>query len=155
MPAGGEQSGLTQHTEVRGDGMTALTAAVEGASGTVAAADRAYGLPTDGTFGDEQLWHKIQGALRYEGRWYFHRSNAYDNGRPLQATAGGDGVPAGDAKTLQTSFGPEDLYLTHGMGDARAPRLWSLSEHAPSACGACEREAYSYPMSEVVSGFGS
>ncbi|MYR42724.1 hypothetical protein [Streptomyces sp. SID5910] len=135
--------------------MTALTAAVEGASGKVADADQAYGLPTGATFGDEPLWHKIQGALRYEGHWYFHRSNAYDNGRLLQATAGGDGQLAGNAKTLQTSFGPEDLYLAHGRGDGRAPRLWSLSEHAPSACGACEREVYSYPMNDVVSGFGS
>lgn len=61
--------------------MTALTAAVEGAAGTSAKADLAYGLPDTGTFGGEDLWHKIQGVTRYDGKWYFHRSNAYDNGR--------------------------------------------------------------------------
>ncbi|MBW5252544.1 hypothetical protein JGS39_26735 [Streptomyces sp. P01-B04] len=60
----------------------------------------------------------------------------------------------GNAKTLQTSFGPEDLYLAHGRGDGFAPQLWSLSEHAPSKCGACKREVYSYNMSEVISDFG-
>ncbi|MEV8126716.1 hypothetical protein AB0P07_21900 [Streptomyces sp. NPDC085944] len=134
--------------------MAALVAAVEGPPGTVADADAAYGLPTGGSFDGEPLWHKIQGALRYEGRWYFHRSNAYGNGRLLQATAAG-GELVGNPKTLQSAIGPEDLYLAHGRGDGFAPRLWSLSEHAPSACGSCERELFSYPMSDVVSGFGS
>ncbi|MEU4141616.1 hypothetical protein [Streptomyces parvulus] len=134
--------------------MTALTAAVEGASGTVADADKAYGLPTGGSFDGEPLWHKIQGALRYEGKWYFHRSNAYNNGRLLQATVEGEQL-AGNPKALESSIGPEDLYLTHGRGDGFAPRLWSLSEHAPSECGPCERELYSYPMSDVAAGFGS
>ncbi|MEV5545876.1 hypothetical protein AB0L35_06995 [Streptomyces sp. NPDC052309] len=136
--------------------MTALTAAVEGAPGTVADADLAYGLPTGGSFDGEPLWHKIQGALRYEGKWYFHRSNAYDNGRRLQATprtVDGTDRLVGTGKALQSSFGPEDLYMAHGRGDGRPPRLWSLSEHAPSACGLCEREVYSYDM--VVAGFGS
>ncbi|CAL9324419.1 hypothetical protein [Streptomyces sp. SudanB182_2057] len=138
--------------------MTALTAAVEGAPGTVADADLAYGLPTGGSFGGEPLWHKIQGALRYEGKWYFHRSNAYDNGRLLQATprtVDGTVRLAGTEKALQSSFGPEDLYLAHGRGDGKAPRLWSLSEHAPSACGPCEREVYSYDMDEVIADFAS
>ncbi|MFD4258532.1 hypothetical protein ACFWR9_13080 [Streptomyces sp. NPDC058534] len=134
--------------------MTALTAAVEGASGTVADADQAYGLPTGGSFDGEPLWHKIQGAMRYEGKWYFHRSNAYNNGRLLQATVDGEQL-IGNPKALQSSIGPEDLYLAHGRGDGFAPRLWSLSEHAPSECGPCERELYSYPMSDVVGGFGS
>ncbi len=134
--------------------MTALTAAVEGASGTGVEADQAYGLPTGGSLGDEQLWHKIQGAMRYEGKWYFHRSNAYDNGRLLQATVDGDQL-SGNPKALESSIGPEDLYMAHGRGDGFAPRLWSLSEHAPSKCESCHRELYSYPMSDVVSGFGS
>ncbi|MCC9154487.1 hypothetical protein LZP81_04325 [Streptomyces parvulus] len=134
--------------------MAALTAAVEGAPGTTADADQAYGLPTGGSFGGEQLWHKIQGAMRYEGKWYFHRSNAYDNGRLLQATADGDQL-SGNSRTLESSIGPEDLYLAHGRGDGFAPRLWSLSEHAPDKCGACDRELYSYPMSDVAAGFGS
>ncbi|CAL9599158.1 hypothetical protein [Streptomyces sp. enrichment culture] len=135
--------------------MAALTAAVEGAPGTVADADSAYGLPTGGSFDGQPLWHKIQGAVRYEGHWYFHRSNAYGNGRLLQATADGSGRLTGNPKVLQSSIGPEDLYLAHGRGDGFAPRLWSLGEHAPSVCGPCERELYSYPMSDVVSGFGS
>ncbi|MEU6881429.1 hypothetical protein [Streptomyces sp. NPDC046712] len=137
--------------------MTALTAAVEGAAGTVANADLAYGLPADGTFNGEPLWHKIQGATRYEGKWYFHRSNGYDNGRLLQATPAINGTIqlVGNTKVLQSSFGPEDLYLAHGRGDGFAPQLWSLSEHAPSKCGACKREMYSYNMSAVISGFGS
>ncbi|MGW2846991.1 hypothetical protein [Streptomyces sp. NPDC001274] len=138
--------------------MTALTAAVEGAPGTVAEADLAYGLPTGGTFNGEALWHKIQGVNRYEGKWYFHRSNGYSNGRLLQATPGtvdGTSQLVGNAKTLASSFGPEDLYLAHGRGDGFAPQLWSLSEHAPSSkCGACKREVYSYNMSEVISDFG-
>lgn len=134
--------------------MTALTAAVEGAAGTTAGADQAYGLPAGAKFGDEDLWHKIQGAMRYEGKWYFHRSNAYDNGRLLQASVGANGELVGNTKTLQTSFGPEDLYLAHGRGDGFPPRLWSLSEHAPSKCGVCKREVYSYPMAEVISSFG-
>ncbi|MGW1427526.1 hypothetical protein ACWD6K_02740 [Streptomyces sp. NPDC002431] len=138
--------------------MTALTAAVEGAPGTVAEADLAYGLPAGGTFNGEALWHKIQGVNRYEGKWYFHRSNGYSNGRLLQATPGtvdGTSQLVGNAKTLASSFGPEDLYLAHGRGDGFAPQLWSLSEHAPSSkCGACKREVYSYNMSEVISDFG-
>ncbi|MFF2326558.1 MULTISPECIES: hypothetical protein [unclassified Streptomyces] len=137
--------------------MTALTTAVEGAAGTVADADLAYGLPTGATFGNEALWHKIQGVVRYEGAWYFHRSNGFDNGRLLQATPGTvDGTTqlVGNAKTLESSFGPEDLYLAHGRGDGFAPQLWSLSEHAPSMCGACKREVYSYNMGEVISDFG-
>ncbi|MGW8882949.1 hypothetical protein [Streptomyces sp. NPDC055749] len=138
--------------------MTALTAAVEGAAGTGASADLAYGLPTGATFNGENLWHKMQGVTRYEGKWYFHRSNAYDNGRLLQATPQSvDGTTqlVGNPKILESSFGPEDLYLAHGRGDGFAPQLYSLSEHAPSKCGACEREMYSYNMSEVISDFGS
>jgi hypothetical protein len=139
--------------------MTALTAAVEGAVGTIAGADAAYGLPTDATFNGEALWHKIQGATRYEGRWYFHRSNGYDNGRLLQATptvVDGTTQLVGNAKALQSSFGPEDFYLAHGRGDGFAPQLWSLSEHAPSStCSGCKRELYSYNMSEVIGDFAS
>ncbi|MET9769391.1 hypothetical protein [Streptomyces sp. NPDC006415] len=36
----------------------------------------------------------------------------------------------GNTKILQSSYGPEDLYLAHGRGDGFAPQLWSLSEHA-------------------------
>ncbi|GCB49756.1 hypothetical protein SNL152K_7098 [Streptomyces sp. NL15-2K] len=138
--------------------MAALTAAVEGAPGTIADADQAYGLPTGGSFDGEPLWHKIQGVLRHEGKWYFHRSNADNNGRLLQATpqtVDGNRQLVGNPKALQTSIGPEDLYLAHGRGDGFAPRLWSLSEHAPSVCGPCERELYSYDMSEVTDDFGS
>lgn len=137
--------------------MTALTAAVQGAAGTGASADLAFGLPTGATFNGEDLWHKIQGVMRYEDKWYFHRSNAYDNGRLLQATPQSvDGTTqlVGNPKILESSFGPEDLYLAHGRGDGFAPQLWSLSEHAPSKCGACKRELYSYDMSEVVGDFG-
>jgi len=139
--------------------MSALTAAVEGSPGTNAGADAAYGLPTGATFNGEALWHKIQGATRYDGKWYFHRSNGYDNGRLLQATptsVSGTTQLVGNTKALQSSFGPEDLYLAHGRGDGFAPQLWSLSEHAPSAsCASCERELYSYNMSEVIGDFGS
>ncbi|MET9436472.1 hypothetical protein [Streptomyces sp. NPDC006551] len=138
--------------------MTALTAAVEGAAGTVASADLAYGLPAGPTFGDEALWHKIQGVTRYQGKWYFHRSNGYDNGRLLQATPGtvdGTSQLVPNPKVLRSSFGPEDLYVAHGRGDGLAPQLWSLSEHAPSECGACKRELYSYDMGAVIGGFGS
>lgn len=139
--------------------MTALTAAVEGATGTTASADLAYGLPTEGTFNGERLWHKIQGVLRYEGTWYFHRSNAYSKGRLLQATPGAVGGATqlvGNPKILESAVGPEDLYLAHGRGDDFAPQLWSLSEHAPSAeCSGCKRELYSYNMSEVIGDFGS
>lgn len=139
--------------------MTALTTAVEGAPGTLANADAAYGLPTGATFNGEALWHKIQGATRYEGRWYFHRSNGYDNGRLLQATptvVDGTTQLVGNAKVLQSSFGPEDLYLAHGRGDGFAPQLWSLSEHAPSStCSVCKRELYSYNMNEVIGDFAS
>ncbi|SCF92438.1 hypothetical protein [Streptomyces sp. Ncost-T10-10d] len=137
--------------------MTELTAAVEGATGTVANADLAYGLPTGATFNGEDLWHKIQGVTRYEGKWYFHRSNGYDNGRLLQATpetVDGTSRLVGNAKTLESAFGPEDLYLAHGRGDGFPPQLWSLGEHAPSKCGACKREVYSYNMAEVISDFG-
>ncbi|MFF4080122.1 hypothetical protein ACFYZN_12015 [Streptomyces sp. NPDC001777] len=137
--------------------MADLVAAVEGDTGKTASADLAYGLPTGAKFGDEALWHKIQGVMRYEGKWYFHRSNGYDNGRLLQATPGTvDGVDqlVGNTKVLESSFGPEDLYLAHGRGDGFAPKLWSLSEHAPSKCGACERELYGYSMSDVINGFG-
>ncbi|MFD9868255.1 hypothetical protein ACFXI8_13745 [Streptomyces niveus] len=139
--------------------MTALTAAVEGTPGTIANADAAYGLPTGATFNGEALWHKIQGVMRYEGKWYFHRSNGYDNGRLLQATPTAvDGTTqlVANAKVLQSSFGPEDLYLVHGRGDGLAPQLWSLSEHAPkTGCSACKRELYSYNMSEVTADFAS
>ncbi|MCX5110876.1 hypothetical protein OOK13_20460 [Streptomyces sp. NBC_00378] len=80
-----------------------------------------------------------------------------DNGRLLQATPGtvdGTSQLVGNAKTLESAFGPEDLYLAHGRGDGFAPQLWSLSEHAPSKCGACKREVYSYNMGEVISDFG-
>ncbi|MGW6720996.1 hypothetical protein [Streptomyces sp. NPDC054995] len=139
--------------------MSAVTAAVEGKPGTAASADSAFGLPADGTFNGETLWHKIQGAMRYDGKWYFHRSNAYSNGRLLQATpATVDGTTqlVGNTKILQSSYGPEDLYLAHGRGDGFAPQLWSLSEHAPSSsCAGCKRELYSYTMSEVIGDFGS
>ncbi|MEU6988698.1 hypothetical protein ABZ946_35740 [Streptomyces sp. NPDC046324] len=139
--------------------MTSLTAAVEGATGTTASADMAFGLPTGATFNGEALWHKIQGATRYEGKWYFHRSNGYDNGRLLQAAVtlvDGTTQLAGNAKALQSSFGPEDMYLAHGRGDGLAPQLWSLSEHAQgSKCSLCKRELYSYNMSEVISDFTS
>ncbi|MFG2925533.1 hypothetical protein ACGFYA_29015 [Streptomyces sp. NPDC048305] len=138
--------------------MTALTAAVEGAAGTAASADLAYGLPTGAVFNGEDLWHKIQGATRYEGKWYFHRSNASSTGRLLQATpqtVGGTPQLVGNAKVLQSSVGPEDLYLAHGRGDGFAPQLYSLGEHAPSVCTGCKREMYSYNMSEVIGDFGS
>ncbi|WP_239486777.1 hypothetical protein [Streptomyces durocortorensis] len=62
----------------------------------------------------------------------------------------------GNTKILQSSYGPEDLYLAHGRGDGFAPQLWSLSEHAPSSsCAGCKRELYSYNMSEVIGDFGS
>ncbi|GFM98110.1 hypothetical protein Sfulv_29210 [Streptomyces fulvorobeus] len=138
--------------------MTALTAAVQGAAGTAAGADLAFGLPTGATFKGEDLWHKIQGVVRYEGVWYFHRSNAYDNGRLLQATpqkVGGTTQLVGNPKILESSFGPEDLYLAHGRGDGLAPQLWSLSEHAPStgcpgASGRCT--ATRCPRSSATSG---
>ncbi|MEV0010362.1 hypothetical protein [Streptomyces sp. NPDC047973] len=137
--------------------MTALTAAVEGAAGTAANADLAYGLPVGVSFNNEDLWQKMQGVTRYEGKWYFHRSNAYSTGRLLQATPRADGTAelAGNPKVLQSSFGPEDFYLAHGRGDGFAPQLYSLGEHAPDLCGACKREVYSYNMSEVISDFGS
>ncbi|MEU8677518.1 hypothetical protein [Streptomyces sp. NPDC048560] len=139
--------------------MTALTAAVEGAAGTGAGADLAFGLPAGATFNGEDLWHKMQGVTRYEGKWYFHRSNAYDNGRLLQATpqtVDGTTQLVGNPKVLESSFGPEDFYLAHGRGDGFAPQLWSLSEHAPSStCSTCKREIYSYNMSEVIGDFGS
>ncbi|MYQ41905.1 aldehyde dehydrogenase [Streptomyces sp. SID4921] len=47
------------------------------------------------------------------------------------------------------------MYLAHGRGDGLPPKLWSLSEHAPSKCGVCKRELYSYDMGAVISGFGS
>lgn len=106
--------------------MSAITAAVEGGPGTAASVDSAFGLPTSGTFNGETLWHKIQGAMRYDGKWYFHRSNAYSNGRLLQATpATVDGTSqlVGNTKVLQSSYGPEDLYLAHGRGDGFAPQL--------------------------------
>jgi len=115
--------------------MSAITAAVEGTPGTAAAADSAFGLPTGGTFNGETLWHKIQGALRYEGKWYFHRSNAYSNGRLLQATPGtvdGTSRLVGNAKILQSSYGPEDLYLAHGRGDG-SPRSCGRSASTPPA----------------------
>lgn len=135
----------------------ACRAAVEGATGTVANADLAYGLPTGATFNSEDLWHEIQGVTRFEGKWYFHRSNGYDNGRLLQATPGtvdGTSRLVGNAKTLESAFGPEELYLAHGRGDGFPPQLRSLSEHAPSKCGACKREVYGYNMAEVISDFG-
>ena len=140
--------------------MSALTAAVEGAAGTIAAADEAWDLPPTGIFNDEPLWHKIQGATRYEGKWYFHRSNGYDNGRLLQGTVqtGVDGTEQlfGNPKVLQSAFGPEDLYVAHGRGDGFAPQLWSLSEHAPSSsCSSCKRELFSYNFSEVIGDFAS
>ncbi|MFJ8667716.1 hypothetical protein [Streptomyces sp. NPDC093600] len=138
--------------------MAALTAAVEGAPGTVANADLAYGLPSGPAFDGEALWHKIQGVTRYQGKWYFHRSNAVENGRLLQATPGTvDGTTqlVANPKVLRSSIGPEDLYLAHGRGDGLPPRLWSLSEHAPSKCGACKRELYGYDMGEVIAGFAS
>jgi hypothetical protein len=139
--------------------MTALTAAVEGTTGTTVNADMAFGLPTGATFNGEALWHKIQGATRYEDKWYFHRSNGYDNGRLLQAAAtwvDGSTRLVGTTKALQSSSGPEDLYLAHGRGDGFAPQLWSLSEHAQSSkCLLCKRELYSYNMSEVISDFTS
>ncbi|MGW1652579.1 hypothetical protein [Streptomyces atratus] len=85
------------------------------------------------------------------------RSNGYDNGRLLQATpetVDGTSRFVGNARTLESAFGPEDLYLAHGRGDGFPPQLWSLSEHAPSKCGACKREMYSYNMAEVISDFG-
>ncbi|MEV7269491.1 hypothetical protein ACIQIG_10795 [Streptomyces bacillaris] len=154
-----KNNGGTSNGRVGTYPMSTITAAVEGAPGTVAAAESAFGLPTGGTFNNETLWHKIQGALRYEGTWYFHRSNAYSNGRLLQATPGTvDGTTqlVGNTTILQSSYGPEDLYLAHGRGDGFAPQLWSLSEHAPSAsCPGCKRELYSYNMSEVIGDFGS
>lgn len=151
-------NGGSSHGRVGTYPMTALTAAVEGAAGTTAQADLAYGLPDTGTFGGEDLWHKIQGVTRYEGKWYFQRSNAYANGRLMQATpqsVGGTTQLVANPKILQSSYGPEDLYLAHGRGDGFTPKLWSLSEHAPSKCGVCKREMYSYEMSEVIGDFGS
>lgn len=151
-------NGGSSHGRVGTYPMTALTAAVEGAAGTTARADLAYGLPDTGTFGGEDLWHKIQGVMRYEGKWYFHRSNAYATGRLLQATprtVGGTTELVANPKILQSSYGPEDLYLAHGRGDGFTPKLWSLSEHAPRECGVCKRELYSYEMSEVIGDFGS
>ncbi|MEV1094997.1 hypothetical protein AB0I87_05870 [Streptomyces sp. NPDC049952] len=139
--------------------MTALTAAVEGAAGTTASADLAYGLPAGTAFNGEDLWHKIQGVTRYEGTWYFHRSNASSNGRLLQATpqtVGGTPQLVANTKVLQSSIGPEDFYLAHGRGDGFAPQLYSLGEHAPTTtCPGCKREMYSYNMSEVIGDFGS
>ncbi|MFJ1712182.1 hypothetical protein [Streptomyces sp. NPDC088260] len=112
--------------------MTALTAAVEGATGTAASADLAYGLPTGATFNGEALWHKIQGVTRYEGKWYFHRSNGYDNGRLLQATPGtvdGTSQLVGNAKTLESAFGPEDL-LPRARARRRLPAAAVVAERA-------------------------
>ncbi|MGW4031597.1 hypothetical protein ACWEFL_20150 [Streptomyces sp. NPDC004838] len=133
--------------------MASVAAAVEGAVGTIADADSAYVLPSGPVLGTEPLWHKIQGAVRYEGAWYFHRSNAHSKGRLLKATVSG-GVLVPHPVALESSIGPEDLYLAHGRGNGIPPELWSVSEHAPSVCGPCKREVYSYPMSTVTAGFG-
>ncbi|MGW6462159.1 hypothetical protein ACWF94_40590, partial [Streptomyces sp. NPDC055078] len=134
--------------------MASLAAAVEAPNTTVNATE-AFGLPDGGNLGNERMWHKIQGVLRHEGKWYFHRSNMYSNGRLLQATEQ-SGQLVANPKALESSVGPEDLYMEHGRGNNQPPELWSLSEHAPSAgCASCQREVYSYPMSSVISGFGS
>ncbi|MFI1013433.1 hypothetical protein [Streptomyces sp. NPDC020965] len=145
--------------------MEALAAVVESGSTVPIDATEAYGLPTTGTFGTgtERLWHKIQAALRYDGKWYFHRSNHHSKGVLLQATPQQNQL-TGNPITLESTIGVEDLYLAHGRGLNRPPELWSLSEHAegltdynvqpPKVCTACAREVYSYSMSSVLTGFG-
>ncbi|MFE7129954.1 hypothetical protein ACFVIM_03770 [Streptomyces sp. NPDC057638] len=134
--------------------MPALAAAVRGTEGAIDATE-AYELPRGAVLGTgtEPLWHKIQGVERYEGRWYFHRSNGGSPGKLLRATtAAGAFTP--HPVVLDSVIGPEDLYLTHGRGRNLPPALWSLSEHAPSAsCATCAREVFSYPLSQVDGGF--
>lgn len=61
-----------------------------------------------------------------------------------------------EPEVLQSSIGPEDLYLAHGRGDGFAPQLHSLGERAPtSECPGCTRGMDSYDMAEVIGDFGS
>jgi hypothetical protein len=94
---------------------------LEKLTGTVTAGSTFF-LPKD----------KIQGAARYNGRWYFNQSNAFDNGHLWRARVDDAGILSTTGDEIRTATGPEDLYYEHGTKTGRAPRLWSVSEHRPN-----------------------
>lgn len=125
-------------------------------------ADAAYALPTGGELSDkpgEPLWHKIQGAARNNGNWYFHRSNGFDYGRMLRATVSSGQLVMKGTQQVKSSTGPEDLYVEHGRTTGRTPLIWSISEHRyvndtdPTTCSVstamCKRVLYGYKVSDI------
>ena len=84
--------------------------------------DAAHTLPTD----------QIQGAARFDGRWYLSRSNSDSKPGTLYTTepATGSTTELTVANEQQAAYGPEDLAHWHGgSGDPSLGQLWTVSEH--------------------------
>ncbi|MFI7272959.1 hypothetical protein [Streptomyces sp. NPDC049879] len=121
-------------------------AELERRSGPVAA-NTSYFLPV----------HQVQGVARQDGTWYFNQSHRYSNGSVWRARITGGRLTRTGGE-LRTAVGPEDLYAEHGRATGRAPRLWSVSEHAENtadtSCAAsgntpCGRVLYAHSLSTL------
>lgn len=114
--------------------------------GTVAATS-AFHLPRDLT----------QGAARYDGMYYFNRSNLHRSGSLRRATVT-DGRLTDHGGNITNAVGPEDLYLEHGRSvPGGTPYLWSLTEHrvdgtadCADAGSPCGRVIYAHRLSDVL-----
>ncbi|MEU6747369.1 hypothetical protein ABZ914_14240 [Spirillospora sp. NPDC046719] len=84
-------------------------------------ADTAYAMPADG----------IQGAARYDGKWFMNQSRGDSSAGVLMQAAQPDGK-TGLLRSLApphfTAIGPEDLSYWPGS-DAGRSGLWTLTEH--------------------------
>ncbi|MFC5151800.1 hypothetical protein [Streptomyces amakusaensis] len=89
-----------------------------------------------------------QGVVAQNNKLYVNVSNNKNNGQLFRA-GWHNGVLETIGSPILTAVGPEDLYIERGTG-----RLWSVSEHAPSAeeCTAtCQRVLYGHKLSWVDS----
>ncbi|MEV8531876.1 hypothetical protein [Streptomyces sp. NPDC051211] len=123
------------------------TGLLKTANGVVSASD-AYYLPRDLT----------QGAARYNGMYYFNRSNVHFSGSLRRAhVSGGRLVDYGG--NIANAVGPEDLSFEHSQSQPGGTQyLWSLTEHrmdtADPTCtdagSPCGRVVYAHRVSDIL-----
>jgi hypothetical protein len=102
---------------------------------------------------------QIQGAARYDGRWFLNQSHRYSNASLWRGVVDTGGTLTVSGGEIRTAVGAEDMYYEHGQGTGAAPLLWSLSEHSadtadpscavsdPSPCG---RVLYAQTVSGIL-----
>ncbi|MEV3987317.1 hypothetical protein AB0J57_00240 [Streptomyces sp. NPDC049837] len=98
----------------------------------------------------------MQGAARYDGRYYLNQSKKYDNGSIVRAKPFPKRGLLAYGSDVPTAVGPEDLYVEHGRRTGNPALLWSVSEHRPAdhptKCGQpspCGRVIYAHRIKDI------